>query len=270
MEQTRALNALEPFLALSKHANSPRAAADLITQATSAPNTYVFAELLQTPNIQSLRGSEEYASHLTLLEIFAWGTWGDYKAHGNLPTLSQAQQQKLLLLSLLPLSQSHDTLTYPALMRELDLPSPRALDELVTKAIYSGLITGALDPANQRLSVTSVSPLRDLAPGSIPNLQSALVAWSARCDDALAELEAQVAVVKRGAVQREKERLKKAEAMSWWKEQYEHGHLHAKQEGKRGWDSSELMDVDENSLSGVRTRGMKRGGGGGGSFLGMG
>jgi COP9 signalosome complex subunit 7 len=79
METTRALNALEPFLALSKSANSPRAAADLVTQATSAPNTYVFAELLQTPNIQNLRKSEEYASYLTLLEIFSWGTWQDYK-----------------------------------------------------------------------------------------------------------------------------------------------------------------------------------------------
>jgi COP9 signalosome complex subunit 7 len=81
MEQTRALNALEPFVALSKSANSPRAAADLITQATSAPNTYVFAELLQTPNIQNL-DSPSAASHrgyYTLLEIFAWGTYADYK-----------------------------------------------------------------------------------------------------------------------------------------------------------------------------------------------
>ena len=79
MEQTKALNALEPFLALSKTATSPRAASDLVTQATSAPNTFVFAELLQTPNIQKLRESEEYASYLTLLELFAWGTWGEYK-----------------------------------------------------------------------------------------------------------------------------------------------------------------------------------------------
>jgi hypothetical protein len=79
MEQTKALNALEPFLALTKSATSPRAASDLVTQATSAPNTYVFAELLQTPNIQNLRSSEEYAPYLALLEIFAWGTWEDYK-----------------------------------------------------------------------------------------------------------------------------------------------------------------------------------------------
>lgn len=78
MEQTRALNALEPFLALSKSATSPRAAADLVTQATSAQNTYVFAELLQTRNIQNLRESSDYSSYLTLLEIFSWGTWADY------------------------------------------------------------------------------------------------------------------------------------------------------------------------------------------------
>jgi COP9 signalosome complex subunit 7 len=67
MEQTKALNALEPFLALSKSATSPRAASDLIVQATSAPNTYVFAELLQTPNIQNLRSSEEYVGLSTLV-----------------------------------------------------------------------------------------------------------------------------------------------------------------------------------------------------------
>lgn len=84
MEQQRALNALEPYIALSKAANSARAAADLITQATSSPQTYVFAELLQTPNIQALRQSPEYISHLKLLEIFAWGTYSDYTGN-NLP-----------------------------------------------------------------------------------------------------------------------------------------------------------------------------------------
>ena len=79
MEQQRAINALESFLALSKSANSPRAAADLVTQATSHPQTYVFAELLHTPNIQALRTSPDYAGHHKLLEVFAWGTWADYQ-----------------------------------------------------------------------------------------------------------------------------------------------------------------------------------------------
>jgi COP9 signalosome complex subunit 7 len=98
MEQTKALNALEPFLALSKSATSPRAASDLISQATSAPNTYVFAELLQTPNIQNLRSSEEYASYLTLLEIFAWGTWEDYKCKFGTHTVTSCVSRMSVVL----------------------------------------------------------------------------------------------------------------------------------------------------------------------------
>ena len=80
--QARALDALQPFVALSKSASSARAAAELIARATSSPNTYVFAELLETPQIQSLRSVEaEHARYVTQLEIFAWGTWRDY--HGR-------------------------------------------------------------------------------------------------------------------------------------------------------------------------------------------
>jgi COP9 signalosome complex subunit 7 len=79
MDQSLALNALAPYLALSKSATSPRAAADLISQATSAANTYVFAELLQQKNVQALQGHEQYGGHFELLKCFAWGTWEDYK-----------------------------------------------------------------------------------------------------------------------------------------------------------------------------------------------
>ncbi|KAF1914140.1 hypothetical protein BDU57DRAFT_518954 [Ampelomyces quisqualis] len=257
MEQTKALNALEPFLALSKSATSPRAASDLISQATSAPNTYVFAELLQTPNIQNLRSSEEYAPYLRLLEIFAWGTWEDYKAQSNLPKLSSQQHQKLLLLSLLPLSSSHASLTYKHLLTALDLPTTRALEELITSAIYAGLINATLDPAHSLIAVTSVAPLRDLAPGSLPALQTTLQAWSQRCDSALAGLEAQVDKVKTEAVDREKMRRKREQALE--------AVMHAgddKATGKRGLGglgSDDAMDIDDEGGSGRITRGSKRG-----------
>ena len=85
--QQKALNALEPYILLSKSATSSRAAVDLISQATSAQNTFVFAELLRTPNIQALRAAtEENARYLTLLEIFAWGTWKVYECLSHLAT----------------------------------------------------------------------------------------------------------------------------------------------------------------------------------------
>ncbi|KAH7138668.1 hypothetical protein B0J11DRAFT_22330 [Dendryphion nanum] len=267
MEQTRALNALEPFLALTKTANSPRAAADLITQATSAPNTYVFAELLQTPNIQNLRSSEEYASYLTLLEIFAWGTWSDYKSQSNLPPLSAQQHQKLLLLSLLPLSHSHKTLTYASLLSSLDLPTTRALEDLLTTAIYSGLLTATLDPAHSLVAVSSVAPLRDLAPGSLPTLETTLSTWSAQCETTISELEDRVKQVRDAAVLREKERRKKERAMETVMSFLE------EKGAKRGGAAlveEDLMDIDQEG-GGRQTRNSKRGMGGGfGGFGGLG
>ena len=86
MDQTqqKALNALEPFILLAKSANAPRAAAQVVIQATSAANAFVFAELLSTPNIQSLQtASPEFNVYFTLLQIFSWGTWHDYTSDSD-------------------------------------------------------------------------------------------------------------------------------------------------------------------------------------------
>lgn len=82
---TRALEALQPFihLARSNSAGSPRFIANLITNATSSPQTYVFAELLELPTVQALRSPDtpaEFKGYLKLLEIFAWGTWQEYQS----------------------------------------------------------------------------------------------------------------------------------------------------------------------------------------------
>jgi COP9 signalosome complex subunit 7 len=209
MEQSRALNALAPFLALAKSATSPRAASDLVKQATSAPNTYVFAELLQQPNIRKLASDEQYANYLTLLETFAWGTWESYKASSTpLPALSDAQSRKLRLLSLLTIAAEKTTattqhnLSYPSLCKRLDLESSRDLEQLVTAAIYDNLITATLNPTAQTVVITSVAPLRDLAPGSVSQLLGELSAWSGRCDSVLADLQAEVAKIEANAVKR--------------------------------------------------------------------
>lgn len=216
MEQSRALNALEPFLALAKSANSPRAASDLITQATSAANTYVFAELLQQPNIRALASNEQYSNYLALLETFAWGTWESYKANSStLPALCDAQARKLRLLSLLSIAAektaapTQHNLSYPSLCARLDLESPRDLEQLVTTAIYDNLITATLNPSAQTVVITSVAPLRDLAPGSIGQLLGELSAWSGRCDSVLADLQAEIVGIEADAVKRTAREQKK-------------------------------------------------------------
>ena len=158
---------------------------------------------------------------------------------------------------MLPLSHSHTTLTYAHLLSALDLPTPRALEELITTAIYAGLLTATLDPAHSLVSVTSIAPLRDLAPGSLPALQSTLSTWSQRCELALSDLEAQVAKVKSDAVQREKLRRKKERAV-------EVQTSDEKSAGKRAsvaYGDEDAMDIDQEGGSGRATRGAKRGAG---------
>ncbi|KAI1279359.1 PCI domain-containing protein [Xylaria sp. FL0933] len=202
MEQTKALNALEPFLALSKSATVPRAAADLITQATSNANTYVFSELLQTPQIQALAQSPDHASHLKLLEIFSYGTYANYASTTNLPPLNDAQTTKLRQLSLLTLAKNPHNLSYAALQQNLSLHDARAVENLVISAIYAGLVDAQLDPRNGIVRISSVSPLRDLAPGSTPSTLNSLREWSERCNSTLDDLEAQIASIKEAAAKR--------------------------------------------------------------------
>ncbi|KAJ5125529.1 hypothetical protein N7526_007706 [Penicillium atrosanguineum] len=170
---TRALEALQPFihLANSNSATSPRFIANIITNATSSPQTYVFAELLETPNIQTLSSPDTPAEHrgyLKLLEIFAWAT-------PNLPKLSIEQTLKLRLLSLLSLSATVKPLTYQSLMTALSLSSTAELESLVTTAIYASLISARLSPATTppTVNVTSVAPLRDVRPQSLPKMENA-------------------------------------------------------------------------------------------------
>ncbi|XWW99734.1 hypothetical protein V2A60_007746 [Cordyceps javanica] len=205
MEQTKALNALEPFIALSKSATSPRAAADLIERATSAPNTYIFTELLQSPQIQTLAASHpDLQPHLALLRIFSYGDYDTYESTPGLPPLGDAQRLKLRQLSLLSLAASgrRQDLAYERLRQSLRLDSTRELETLVTTAIYAGLVDAKLDPARQRVQVTRVAALRDLHPDDVTGMRTALRSWSDRCASVLDDIERHTKRVRAAAAAR--------------------------------------------------------------------
>ncbi|CAN8100884.1 unnamed protein product [Discula destructiva] len=213
MEQTKALTALEPFLALTKSATSPRAAIDLIRRATKAPGTYIFTELLTSGPIAALATSTdptERAWH-THLSLFSHGLYSTYTSTPNLPALDAAQTLKLRQLSLLTLSRDKRQLTYRSLLAHLGLASARDLEDVVISAVYAGVLTARLNPARQEVQVSSVAPLRDVPPATVPSLVRVLQQWSARCDATLAELEATMAGIRAdAAVALERQRDAKA------------------------------------------------------------
>lgn len=72
---------LEQFLLLAKTARGP-AAVDLVKRALEASGVYVFGELLETECVRELSEGPD-ASYARLLELFAYGTYGDYKSRIN-------------------------------------------------------------------------------------------------------------------------------------------------------------------------------------------
>ncbi|KIW15033.1 hypothetical protein PV08_07820 [Exophiala spinifera] len=212
--QTKALACLQPFVHVANTTKnpSPRFVAELIKSTISAPGTYIFTELLQTPACQSLRGTD-LESWLTLLEIFSWGTYEEYQATPNLPPLDDSQAFKLRQLSLLTLSSpfapsntpaTTNTLTYDSLLQSLVLPDTASLESLVTQSIYAGLLAARLSPTSTppSVNVTSVAPLRDLRPQSLPALLQILQVWESRCTTMISDLDTKITSLRKEAVKR--------------------------------------------------------------------
>ena len=148
---------------------------------------------------------------MTLLQIFSHGTYSTYTSSPTpLPELTDAQKHKLRQLSLLTLaSDKSNALTYPSLLKQLELSTTRELEELVISAIYAGLINAQLDPKNEVVQINSVAALRDVAPGAINGLLSSLQAWAGRCEATLHSLEAQMSSLRAAAD------MRAAEATAW-------------------------------------------------------
>jgi hypothetical protein len=77
----------------------------------------------------------------------------------------------------------------------LDLPDQEALESLITDAIYAELIDGALDPQNEIVHINNVSPIRDLKPGSSPELLKHFEAWTAKCNDELFSIQKAIELI---------------------------------------------------------------------------
>ena len=197
-------SAIQPFIELAQASKTPAAAAQLVTVATSAPNTYIFTELLQEPNIQALAESPDHSSYHTLLQIFSYGTYDTYRSTSGLPALNDAQALKLRQLSIVSAASSRAQLSYSSLGPALGLQGDEELAETVISAIYASLITATIDPARSVIQVSKVSPLRDLSPGSVPDMVTALRNWEQRCASTLEDLETQMQAIRATAVKRER------------------------------------------------------------------
>jgi COP9 signalosome complex subunit 7 len=158
-----------------------RAAADLVERAVSAPGLFAFGELLDLDGVQRLAADPSLAGHLALLKLFAHGTLPEYRAAvaagESLPALTPAQELKLKKLTVATLAEGAATLAYDRLMPALELPTVRALEDLlINECMATGLVRGKLDQKARRFEVAG-SFGRDPRPGQLAEVIAALEDW---------------------------------------------------------------------------------------------
>ncbi|EPQ61237.1 hypothetical protein GLOTRDRAFT_135758 [Gloeophyllum trabeum ATCC 11539] len=183
---------LEPFLLMAKSAKGA-AAAKLVQDATAASGVFVFAELLDQPNIKELATSEQHAQYYSLLQLFSYKTYQDYLQHKDvLPSLNQAQITKLKHLSLVSLAMERRILPYSTLLQALDMATIRELEDLIIDAVYMDVIRGKLDQKEQQFEVEYTMG-RDLEPGKVEGILAALQDWASTTASVLATLDNKLA-----------------------------------------------------------------------------
>ncbi|PBK78374.1 hypothetical protein ARMSODRAFT_1010960 [Armillaria solidipes] len=182
---------LEPFLLMAKSMKGA-AAAKLVQDATSAPGVFVFAELLDLPNILELEKSEQHRKFLSLLQLFAYKTYQDYLQHKDeLPPLNQAQIIKLKHLTIVTMATEKRILPYSDLLKALDMPTVRELEDLIIDAIYLDILRGKLDQKEGQLEVEYTMG-RDLEPGKLESVLGALQDWASATSSVLATLDSKI------------------------------------------------------------------------------
>lgn len=171
------------------------AAAKLVRDATAAQGVYVFAQLMDVPSIRELQKTPEHESSYALLELFAHGTYQEYKAKSSsYPPLSPQQVTKLKYLSLASLATQNRILPYSTLLAELEISTIRELEDLIIDAIYQDIVRGKLDQKEQQFEVEFTMG-RDLQVSQLPALLDELKNWSRRTAGVIDALEKKIDAV---------------------------------------------------------------------------
>lgn len=194
---------LEQYILLAKAARG-LALADLICKAAAEQGLFTYGELLSLPSVQELRAGEHSRAY-SLLALFAYGTWSDYRASPDsvLP-LSSQQQHKLKLLTIVTLANGVRTLPYSHLMSALEVSSVRELEDiLITDCFYSGLIRGRLDQ-EQRCLLVEEAFCRDVRPEQLGEVTAALGTWLQNAQAVLQSIETKVQYVAEATAAAEK------------------------------------------------------------------
>ncbi|XP_066975594.1 COP9 signalosome complex subunit 7b isoform X1 [Macrobrachium rosenbergii] len=181
-------NPAEQYILLAKQAKGA-GAVQLVKQVLEAPEVYVFGELLDMPNIQELKNDPQHAGYYDLLQLFAYGVYGDYvKESAKFPPLTSAMLTKLRHLTIVSMATGQKRIPLVTLGNQLGLTSNRELEDLIIEAMYTDIVHGKLDQKNGILELDYAIG-RDIKPEDLPNIINTLQSWCDTCDTMLSNID---------------------------------------------------------------------------------
>ena len=165
----------------------------LIEKVLKHQKIHVFGELLSVKSVIALKtageepgneqNSDSFKRSYNTLELFAYGTYGDYLRDSSLYIeLSEDMSRKLKQLSIISMAMENKILTYNELQEKLMVNSVRELEDLIIDTIYNGLITAKMNQKEQILRVQSFVG-RDVRLKELPRLIEQLTVFQRTCEE---------------------------------------------------------------------------------------
>jgi len=183
---------LAQFVTSAKASTNEAVLISVIRNVLSAPDVFVFGELLELDNIKQLASHDgEGRKWAQVLEIFAYGKYTDYsrrRAELAPVALNEKQLRKLKQLSVVALAHESRVIAYETLLRELELGNLRELEDLVIDALYRELLVAKLDHAHAQLEVAHAVG-RDVRAQDVGALVASIEQWSSRAQNLLVTLD---------------------------------------------------------------------------------
>mgnify|MGYP007043470436 CR=1 FL=1 len=109
-----------------------------------------------------------------------------------MPALNSSQELKLKKLTVATLAEGSKVLPYDELMRQLEVPTVRELEDLlIDECTATGLVRGKLDQRRRCFEVHHAIG-RDLRPGQLKSLIATIADWHANARDVLLGIEEKI------------------------------------------------------------------------------
>lgn len=185
---------LAHYLSLAEDA-SLETATQICMDATADAQLFVFSEILNAPKIAELQNTSAEKYH-RLLRLFAHGTVRDYRQNaGDLPPLSDAQRDKLRLLTLVSLAYGRSRLPYKEIRDNLDLEDDVLVECVLREAVDTGLIRGRMDQRDHSVEILSVVGRDVVAPEGARQMIDLLRSWVSRSSQLVDELDKKIGFI---------------------------------------------------------------------------